>query len=290
MGITTGVVWAGGASTRKPELMNNTRITYSNKSNPRTFVSPSAEDCLARCVNDTQCGAIVFAEAHAHEPTPAPRSGPGSEPTPSPRAAGCAGQRPGIDGCCYLVPPLPHYQIVPTGKPATYGFVAAVVRYGAPAPAPAPPPSWWIPAEWAPSYEMNKSISLYWRNGTGIEPPEYYDGYGLVIFDWAHAAQYWINHYQPMDNGAGLARQCEVTVIARPCSRHRTCLFCASGPQKLNPPLPGVFAVASARRLPPPHTHCQERQWCRVSESIIRAPNDDGRKRALHCTVCRTKQ
>ena len=30
------------------------------------------------------------------------------------------------------------------------------------------------------------------------------------MLDWAHAAQEWINDYQPMDNGAGLAKQCSV--------------------------------------------------------------------------------
>jgi hypothetical protein len=50
---------------------------------------------------------------------------------------------------------------------------------------------------------MNRSISLYWRNETGVEPAEFYDGYGMVMLDWAHGAQEWINDYQPMDNGAG---------------------------------------------------------------------------------------
>ena len=30
------------------------------------------------------------------------------------------------------------------------------------------------------------------------------------MFDWAHAAQDWINNYAPMDNAAALARQCEL--------------------------------------------------------------------------------
>ena len=34
-----------------------------------------------------------------------------------------------------------------------------------------------MPTDWGPNYEMNQSISLYWRNGTGLEPAEYYDGY-----------------------------------------------------------------------------------------------------------------
>jgi hypothetical protein len=43
--------------------------------------------------------------------------------------------------------------------------------------------------------------------------------YGLVIFDWAHAAEYWINEFTPMDNGAGLAKQCEVGGLRiRSCS------------------------------------------------------------------------
>ena len=65
-----------------------------------------------------------------------------------------------------------------------------------------------VPPSWAPTYVMNESISLYWRNATGLEPADFYDGYGLVMFDWAHAAQEWINDYSPMDNAAGLAAQC----------------------------------------------------------------------------------
>jgi len=66
---------------------------------------------------------------------------------------------------------------------------------------------------------MNASISLYWRNETGLEPPEWYDGYGLVMFDWAHAAQDWINNYAPMDNAAALARQCELIKARSPQTR-----------------------------------------------------------------------
>ena len=74
----------------------------------------------------------------------------------------------------------------------------------------------WIPTDWVPTYEMNRSISLYWRNETGIEPAEFYDGYGVVIFDWAHGAQQWINEYTPMDNGAVLAKQCSVIKARNP--------------------------------------------------------------------------
>jgi hypothetical protein len=85
---------------------------------------------------------------------------------------------------------------------------------------------------------MNRSISLYWRNETGVEPADFYDGYGMVMFDWAHGAQEWINDYTPMDNGAVLAKQCSVikkknphikcnvyrnTVIALNQFRHVSC-------------------------------------------------------------------
>lgn len=142
------------------------------------------------------------------------------EPIPVPRA-GCEAQRPGIDGCCYPVPLFNHYDLVEPGGAATFGFVSAIVRFGTRPPPPPPPypPSplpRWIPASWAPNYAMNSSISLYWRNGTGLEPAEFYDGYGLIMFDWAHAAQYWINQYSPMDNGAGLAKQCEIAKMRHP--------------------------------------------------------------------------
>jgi hypothetical protein len=35
----------------------------------------------------------------------------------------------------------------------------------------------WIPSDWTPTYQMNRSISLYWRNATGVEPAEFYDGF-----------------------------------------------------------------------------------------------------------------
>ena len=59
---------------------------------------------------------------------------------------------------------------------------------------------------------MNKSISLYWRNSTGVEPAEFYDGMGMAIFDWAHASEQWANPEDggPSDNGGVLAKQCEV--------------------------------------------------------------------------------
>ena len=93
------------------------------------------------------------------------------------------------------------------------GFVSAIVRY-----APPSPPKG-IPSTWTPTYNMNASISLYWRNGTGLEPAEWYDGYGLVMFDWAHAAQYWINENSPMDNAQGLAKQCELIKARNPLIR-----------------------------------------------------------------------
>ena len=50
-----------------------------------------------------------------------------------------------------------------------------------------------------PSYRTNDSTILYWRNGSGFEPTTTLTRYGLFLFDWAHAANVWINDYSPMD-------------------------------------------------------------------------------------------
>jgi hypothetical protein len=39
------------------------------------------------------------------------------------------------------------------------------------------------------------------------------------MFDWAHAAQAWINDFAPMDNAASLAKQCEVVKSRNPQTR-----------------------------------------------------------------------
>lgn len=176
------------------KLMNNTRLDYPQPPPPPTpFICDSVELCLAFCVNDTSCGGIVYGEPY--------------QPLP---IDGC--QAP--HGCCYPAPLLDSYQVFTPGEPATFGFVSAIVRYGPPVPPHGIPLD--IPPTWEPTYEMNRSISLYWRNATGLEPAEFYDGYGLVMFDWAHAAQDWINNYAPMDNGASLARQCELVKARNP--------------------------------------------------------------------------
>lgn len=177
-------------------------IAFPNKLSLPTFVCDSAKVCAKHCVSDPNCGAVTYMTPY--EPLPVPRPG-------------CASQRPGIDGCCFPTRVQPAYDIVPPGQPATYGFVSAILRTSqAPAPAPAPAPPRWVPADWTPTYEMHKSISVYWRNHTGIEPAYFYDGVGLVMLDWAHAAQEWINGVQPMDNGAGLARQCTAIKARNP--------------------------------------------------------------------------
>jgi hypothetical protein len=172
-------------------LLNNTRLDYTAPT-PTPFICDSPELCLANCTADSTCGGIVFGQPY--------------QPLP---VAGCEGKRP-QDGCCYPAPLLDDYQVVGPGGPATFGFVSAIVRYGPPAPPAGIPPSW------APTYEMNASISLYWRNATGLEPPEFYDGYGLAMFDWAHAAQDWINRESPMDNAAALADQCALIKARNP--------------------------------------------------------------------------
>ncbi len=175
-------------------LMNNTRLDYTVPA-PIPFICDSPDLCLAYCVNDTTCGGMVFKEPY--------------EPLP---VEGCEGKKPS-DGCCYPAPLLDSYQVITPGEHASYGFVSAIVRYGPPV----PPKG--IPATWEPTYEMNRSISLYWRNATGLEPADFYDGYGLVMFDWAHAAQDWINNYTPMDNAASLAHQCEIVKGRNPLTK-----------------------------------------------------------------------
>lgn len=62
-----------------------------------------------------------------------------------------------------------------------------------------------------PSWRTNDSTLLYWRNGTGYQDESTLRGYGLLLFDWAHAAAVWIDNGGaggPMDNGAVLAEQC----------------------------------------------------------------------------------
>ena len=178
-------------------LLNNTRLDYPEPT-PAPFIADSPADCLAYCVGNSSCGGMVFKQPW--------------EPLP---VDGCAGRLP-TQGCCYPAPLVDAYQVFGPGTHASFGFVSAIVRYGAPVP-PAGNP--YVPAGWAPSYAMNSSISLYWRNGTGLEPAEFYDGYGLVMFDWAHAAQDWINNYAPMDNAASLARQCEIVKSRNPATR-----------------------------------------------------------------------
>ena len=175
-------------------LLNNTRLDYPGPT-PPPFVSDSPAACLAYCVNASQCGGVVFKQPW--------------EPLP---VGGCEGKRP-EQGCCYPAPLVDAYQVYGPGTHASYGFVSAIVRYGPPV----PPAS--VPASWPPTYEMNASISLYWRNASGLEPPEWYDGYGLVMFDWAHAAGDWINNYAPMDNAAALAAQCALIKARSPATR-----------------------------------------------------------------------
>jgi hypothetical protein len=121
-------------------LMNNTRLNYPEPaSGPITpFISSSPDACLAWCINNTQCGAIVFREPYE----------------PLPVGFGCDGAKP-TDGCCYPAPLQEIYGVVSPGGPATYGFVSAIVRYG-----PSNPPRG-IPPAWNATYNMNASISLW---------------------------------------------------------------------------------------------------------------------------------
>ena len=175
------------------QLMNNTRLDFTAAS-PPAIAAATAEECLAWCVAEPTCGGVTFRTAY--------------EPLP---VFGCNSQSG--SPCCFPAPLLDDYQVIGPGGHATFGFVAAVVRYGPPA------PPWGVPANWEPSYDMNRSISLYWRNATGLEPADYFDGYGLTIFDWAHGAQSWINGAPPMDNAAGLAEQCALIKARSPSTR-----------------------------------------------------------------------
>ena len=103
--------------------MNNTRVAVSDVPSQPAFPCPSAAACLQHCESTTECGFVVFRELW--EPT----VGDGS----------CVGAK-NNETCCYPGPLRSSYPLaVYPGGTATYGFVAAVVRY-APPPAPAPPP------------------------------------------------------------------------------------------------------------------------------------------------------
>jgi hypothetical protein len=72
---------------------------------------------------------------------------------------------------------------------------------------------------WAPSWAMNDSTLLFWRNASGLQPVGDFAGYGVVMLDWAHAAGHWINDYSPMSDGAALAEQCHAIKAAYPRTR-----------------------------------------------------------------------
>jgi hypothetical protein len=94
-------------------LFNNTRL-IARYNVPATFVCDTAERCLVHCKNDLACGAIAFSEPYQPYKIPLP---------------GCAGQRPGIDGCCYPSPIKPDYVLLKSPGFGTFGYVSAVVRY-----------------------------------------------------------------------------------------------------------------------------------------------------------------
>eukprot|EP00937_MAST-01D_sp_MAST-1D-sp2_P004966 g4966.t1 len=69
---------------------------------------------------------------------------------------------------------------------------------------------------WKPTWAMNESTIILWRNATGLQPAEDFKGYGVVMLDWSHAAAHWINDFHPMNNGAALAEQCAAVKAANP--------------------------------------------------------------------------
>ena len=88
-----------------------------------------------------------------------------------------------------------------------------------------------------PSWRMNDSTLLYWRNGTGYEPTEVLGKYGMLIFDWAHGAKLWINNYSPMDNGAVLAEQCRQLKLSYPNAKrlvYRNTVKVSKSPSRFN--------------------------------------------------------
>ena len=108
-------------------LQNNTRLAYPPAFALPTFVCDTAERCLDACVDDLGCGAMVWmSPAEVRYPVPTP---------------GCAGQRRGVDGCCYPAAVLDHYDAVRPPAVATVGFVSAVVRTNASRPWPPSPPT-----------------------------------------------------------------------------------------------------------------------------------------------------
>ena len=64
---------------------------------------------------------------------------------------------------------------------------------------------------WAPTWAMNESTIILWRNASRLQPAADFADYGVVMLDWSHAAGHWINDFSPMDDGAALAQQCAAT-------------------------------------------------------------------------------
>ena len=91
---------------------------------------------------------------------------------------------------------------------AIFSFGLSSLGYGILTPQDDPP--------WPPSYAMNQSTVLYWRNGSGYQPIQDFVRYGMVMLDWAHGAKTWINDFHPMNNGAVLEHQCELLKAVAP--------------------------------------------------------------------------
>ena len=101
-------------------LLNNTRVALNDVPSMPAFPCPSPQTCLKHCEADARCGFIVFREQY--EPQVGDASCPGAKNNQS---------------CCYPGPLRADYPLTAPGGFATYGFVAAIVRY---APPPPPPP------------------------------------------------------------------------------------------------------------------------------------------------------
>lgn len=69
---------------------------------------------------------------------------------------------------------------------------------------------------WKPTWRMNESTIMLWRNASGLNPASDFASYGVVMLDWAHGAKHWINDYSPMSDGASLAEQCALIKATSP--------------------------------------------------------------------------
>jgi hypothetical protein len=140
---------------------------------------------------------------------------------------------------------------------------------------------------WAPTWLMNGSTIILWRNASGLQPVEDFDGYGVVMLDWANAAQHWINDFSPMNNGAALAEQCEALKAHNPrvkCVVYRNSVkalnqFADVGVKVDDPRYAGFFLPFRAGATSP--SSC----WCK-SVAANRLLCDNSTSSDVHVPMC----